>query len=41
MSPLTNAVLGIAFLVVGATATVLMYYLRGYPHKAAKKSATP
>ena len=29
MSPLTNAVLGVAFLVVGVVATGLMYYLRG------------
>ncbi len=29
MDPLTNAVLGIAFLVVGMAATVAMYYLRG------------
>ncbi len=31
MDPLTNAVIGILFVVVGAAATVLMYYLRGYP----------
>ena len=29
MDPLTNAVLGLAFLVVGLAATVAMYYLRG------------
>ncbi len=29
MDPLTNAVLGLAFLVVGMAATVAMYYLRG------------
>jgi hypothetical protein len=37
MNPLTNAVLGVVFLVVGVVATVLMYNLRGYPHKAGKK----
>jgi hypothetical protein len=39
MNPLTNAVLGVVFLLVGVTATILMYYLRGYPHKVRKKSA--
>jgi len=39
MNPLTNAVLGVLFLVAGAAATVLMYYLRGYPHKVRRKSA--
>ena len=29
MDPLTNAVLGVVFLVAGVTATGLMYYLRG------------
>lgn len=29
MNPLTNAVLGVLFVVVGAVATVLMYYVRG------------
>ena len=29
MTPLTNAVLGVVFLVAGVVATVLMYYLRG------------
>lgn len=29
MNPLTNAVLGIVFLIAGAAATILMYYLRG------------
>jgi hypothetical protein len=29
MSPLTNAVLGVLFVVVGVVATILMYYLRG------------
>jgi hypothetical protein len=29
MNPLTNAVLGVVFLVAGVAATVLMYYLRG------------
>lgn len=29
MNPLTNAILGVLFVVVGAVATVLMYYLRG------------
>ena len=32
MDPLTNAVLGVVFLIVGAVATVLMYWLRGRPH---------
>ena len=39
MNPLTNAVLGVVFLVAGVAATVLMYYLRGYPHKARQQSA--
>ena len=39
MNPLTNAVLGVAFLVVGVVATVLMYWLRGRPHKAGQKPA--
>jgi len=34
MNPLMNAVLGVVFLVVGLAATVLMYYVRGYRHKA-------
>jgi hypothetical protein len=38
MNPLTNAVLGVLFLVAGVTATMLMYYLRGYPHKGRGKS---
>jgi hypothetical protein len=38
MNPLTNAVLGVVFLVVGAVATVLMYWLRGRPLKAGQKS---
>ena len=29
MDPLTNAVLGVVFLVAGMAATGLMYYLRG------------
>ena len=29
MNPLTNAILGVLFVVVGAVATILMYYLRG------------
>ena len=29
MDPLTNAVLGVVFLVAGVAATDLMYYLRG------------
>ena len=29
MNPLTNAMLGVLFVVVGAVATVLMYYVRG------------
>jgi len=29
MDPVTNAVLGVAFLVVGVVATGLMYHLRG------------
>lgn len=29
MNPLTNAVLGVLFLVAGVAATGLMYYLRG------------
>jgi hypothetical protein len=33
MDPLTNAVLGVVFLVTGVTATGLMYYLRGYPQQ--------
>lgn len=33
MNPLTNAVLGVAFLIAGAVATVLMYYLRGRSHE--------
>jgi hypothetical protein len=36
MNPLTNAVLGVVFLVAGVAATALMYYLRGYPRKARK-----
>jgi hypothetical protein len=39
MNPLMNAVLGVVFLVVGLAATVLMYYVRGYPHKARNGSA--
>jgi hypothetical protein len=31
MNPLVNAVLGVIFLVVGLAATILMYYVRGYP----------
>jgi hypothetical protein len=31
MSPLMNAVLGVAFVVVGVVATMLMYHLRGRP----------
>jgi hypothetical protein len=33
MNPLTNAVLGVAFLIAGVMATVLMYHLRGSPRK--------
>ena len=33
MNPLTNAVLGVVFVIVGLAATALMYYLRGYPHR--------
>ena len=33
MDPLTNAVLGVVFLITGAVATVLMYWLRGRSHK--------
>ncbi len=29
MNPLTNAVLGVVFLAVGAVATILMYWVRG------------
>ena len=32
MDPLTNAVLGVVFLVAGVAATGLMYYLRGRSH---------
>jgi mono/diheme cytochrome c family protein len=32
MSPLVNSVLGILFLVIGAAATFLMYYLWGFPY---------
>ncbi len=32
MDPLTNAVLGVAFLVAGVVATGLMYQLRGGRH---------
>jgi len=39
MNPLMNAVLGVVFLFVGLAATVLMYYVRGYPHKARRRSA--
>lgn len=39
MNPLMNAMLGVVLLVVGLAATVLMYYMRGYPHKARNKSA--
>lgn len=40
MDPLTNAVLGLAFLIVGMAATVAMYYLRGasLPTPAAEPS---
>jgi hypothetical protein len=30
MNPLTNAVLGVLFVVAGVAATGLMYYLRGF-----------
>ncbi len=33
MNPLVNAVLGVIFLVVGLAATILMYYVRGYPQR--------
>jgi hypothetical protein len=39
MNPLVNAVLGVVFLVVGLAATVLMYFVRGYPHKTRPRSA--
>lgn len=29
MNPLTNAILGVLFVAVGAVTTVLMYYVRG------------
>jgi glutamate synthase domain-containing protein 2 len=38
MSPLTNAILGVLFLAVGAAATVVMYYLRGSTAGAASRS---
>lgn len=38
MNPLTNAILGVLFVGVGAVATVLMYYLRGYSWKKRGKS---
>ncbi|MBL8114629.1 MAG: hypothetical protein JNK60_17240, partial [Acidobacteria bacterium] len=42
MSTLTNAVLGIAFLLVGLAATLLMYHLWGYPYDKEKhKSSAP
>lgn len=37
MNPLTNAVLGVVFLLVGLAATVLMYYVRGYPYQRKKR----
>ena len=40
MSPLTNAILGVIFLAVGAVATVVMYYLRGRSPVAAATSST-
>ncbi|MHC4400667.1 MAG: thiamine pyrophosphate-dependent enzyme [Planctomycetota bacterium] len=39
MNPLTNAVLGVVFLSVGAVATVVMYYLRGRTTVATTKPA--
>lgn len=42
MSPITNAVLGIAFLVIGVAATLLMFHLWGYPYDKEKlKSSAP
>ena len=43
LSALTNAILGVGFLVVGLAATFLMYYLWGYPfdHATLKSSAPP
>ncbi len=35
MNPLTNAILGVLFLAVGAVATAVMFYLRGRPPVAA------
>jgi thiamine pyrophosphate-dependent acetolactate synthase large subunit-like protein/nitrite reductase/ring-hydroxylating ferredoxin subunit len=39
MNPLTNSVLGVLFLGVGAVATVMMYYLRGHSRVATGKPA--
>lgn len=39
MNPLTNAVLGVVFLLAGAVATVLMYRLRGGPRKTARNGS--
>ncbi len=44
MSPLTNSLLGVAFVLLGAMATLLMYYLRGAvsrPQPASSSSAPP
>ena len=39
MDPLTNSILGMLFLGVGAAATVVMYYLRGHSTGASKRPA--
>lgn len=41
MDPLTNALLGLAFLVVGAVATIVMYYLRGGHNAATATRPSP
>ena len=42
MDPITNAILGISFLVLGIAGTVLMYWLWGFPYDHEKfKSDAP
>ena len=39
MNPLTNALLGVVFVVVGVAATILMYWLRGRPRQEGREPA--